>query len=93
LTFRIYRSSTPDAIVLAVSGDLHGEHTARLQEFLANERDRPVTLDLQNVSLVDRAAVQFLAAVEAAGIRIVNCPEYVRTWMTAERDSRSPGTP
>jgi len=32
-------------------------------------------LDLKDVTLVDRAAVRFLAAAEAAGTRILNCPE------------------
>ena len=62
------------------------EHATRLQEFLANEADGRVTLDLKDVSLVDRAAVRFLAEAEAAGIHIVNCPEYVRSWIAAERD-------
>jgi anti-anti-sigma regulatory factor len=62
------------------------EHATRLQEFLANEANGHVTLDLKDVTLVDRAAVHFLAGAEAAGIRIVNCPEYVRSWIAAERD-------
>jgi hypothetical protein len=33
------------------------------------------------VTLVDREAVRFLASVEAGGVRIVNCPKYVRTWI------------
>ena len=92
MTFRIYRSSTPHAIVFALSGDMDREHAARLQEYLASETDRRVTLDLQNVALVDRDAVQFLADAEAVGIRIVNCPAYVRTWIAAERESRPPRT-
>jgi len=64
------------------------DQAARLQEYLANETDHRVTLDLQNVTLVDREAVQFLADVEAVGIRIVNCPAYVRTWIAAERESQ-----
>jgi len=88
LTFRIYRSSTPDAIVFALSGDIDLEHAARLQELLANETDGRVTLDLKDVTLVDRAAVQFLADVEATGIRIINCPGYVRSWIAAERASQ-----
>jgi hypothetical protein len=48
-------------------------------------------LDLKEVTLVGQAAVRFLARVEAEGIRIVNCPGYVRSWIAAERDSRSFG--
>jgi ABC-type transporter Mla MlaB component len=87
LTLRILRSSTPDAVVLALSGDIDREHITPLQEFLANETDGRLTLDLQNVTIVDRAAVEFLARVEAGGVRLVNCPGYVRTWIGAERDS------
>jgi hypothetical protein len=88
VTLRIYRSSTPDAIVFALSGDMDLEHVARLQELLANETVNRVTLDLKEVTFADRAAVQFLASAEAAGIRIVNCPRYVRSWIAAESESQ-----
>ena len=88
MTFRIYRSSTPDAVVFALSGDMDLEHVARLQEALADETDSRVILDLKDVTLVDRAAVQFLADVESAGVRIVDCPGYVRSWIAAERASQ-----
>ena len=87
-TFRIHRSATPDAVVFALSGDMDQEHAAWLHELLASETDGPVTLDLQNVTLVDRAAVQFLGRVEADGTQIVNCPGYVLTWIAAEKDSQ-----
>ncbi|HWZ60137.1 MAG TPA: STAS domain-containing protein [Gemmatimonadaceae bacterium] len=93
MTFRIHRSSTPDAVVLALSGDIDREHAARLQQFLSSDPGRRLILDLQNVTLVDRAAVEFLVGAEATGIRLVNCPEYVRTWIAAERDSQPQPTP
>jgi anti-anti-sigma regulatory factor len=64
------------------------EHVARLQELLANETVNRVTLDLKEVAFADRAAVQFLASAETAGIRIVNCPPYVRSWIAAETESQ-----
>ena len=64
------------------------EHVVRLQESLADETDSRVILDLKDVTLVDRAAVQFLADVETAGVRIVNCPGDVRSWIAAERASQ-----
>jgi len=86
---RIHRESTPDAIVFELSGDMDQEHAARLQELLANEADGRLTLDLRNVTLVDRAAVHFLTEAESAGIRIVNCPGYVRSWIVAEKDGQT----
>jgi hypothetical protein len=88
LTLRIYRSSTPDAVVFALSGDMDLEHVARLQELLASETVNRLTLDLKEVTFADRAAVQFLASAEASGIRIVNCPRYVRSWITAEAENQ-----
>ena len=93
MTFRIQRSSTRDAVVLAVSGDIDREHAARLQQYLTGDTGRRLILDLQHVTLVDRTAIQFLAGLEATGIRLVNCPEYVRTWIAAERDSQPQPAP
>ena len=95
MTLRIHRSSTPDAIVFALSGDIDGEHAARLQQFLPSDTGRRLILDLRNVTLVERAAIEFLAVLEATGIRLVNCPGYVhvRTWIAAETDGQPQPTP
>jgi len=59
-----------------------------LQELLATTAAGRVVLDLKDIiTLVDRAAVRFLARVEMAGTEIVNCPEYVRSWIAAENES------
>jgi anti-anti-sigma regulatory factor len=88
LTYRINRATQPDGIVFALSGVLNAEHATRLEELLATETAGRVVLDLKDVTLVDRAAVRFLALVEGAGAEIVNCPEYVRSWIKAEQDGR-----
>ena len=49
------------------------------------ESNRHISLDLADVTLVDREAMTFLARVEAAGADLVNCPEYVRRWIDAEQ--------
>jgi anti-anti-sigma regulatory factor len=87
VTYRIHRSKQPGAIVFALSGVLDADLAARLEPLLASESDGSIVLDLKDVTLVDRTAVRFLAAVEATGTQIVNCPEYVRIWIVAESDS------
>ena len=89
MSYRILRSATPDAIVFAVSGDMDGDHAAGLRELLMSEPGGRIVLDLRDITLVNHAAVRCLARVEAEGIRIVNCPGYVRSWIAAERASRS----
>ena len=84
MAFRIHRSVEPGATVFALSGVLDTEHVARLQELLATAVAGRIVLDLREITLVDRAAVQFLARVTSAGAEIVNCPEYVHSWIAAE---------
>ena len=84
MTYRIHWSTRPDASIFALSGLLDGEHAAQLEELLASATGGRIVLDLKDVTLVDRAAVLFLARTEMAGAEIVNCPEYVRSWIAAE---------
>lgn len=79
---------SPDAVVFVLSGEMDSEHVARLRELLISEGDDHVVLDLQDITLVNRDAVRFLAGVETAGISVANCPEYVRTWIAAEKDGQ-----
>jgi len=55
---------------------------------LATEADVRIVIDLRGVTLVDRTGVCFLARAQSAGAEIVNCPEYVRSWMATKEDSR-----
>lgn len=61
------------------------ELVTTLQEFIAKEAPHLITLDLKDVTIADRKAVRFLVGAEATGIRIINCPEYVRNWIAAEK--------
>jgi STAS domain len=80
VTYRIHQSVQRGANVFLLSGVLDAEHVARLEELLATAPDGRIVLDLKDITLVDRAAVQFLARRESAGAEMVNCPEYVRSW-------------
>ncbi len=88
MTYRIQQSVQDGASVFLLSGVLDTEHVARLEELLATAANGRIVFDLKDITLVDRAAVQFLARLELAGAETVNCPEYVRSWITAENESR-----
>jgi acylglycerol lipase len=83
MTFRVQRSTVDDALVLMLSGDIAGDHTADL-ETLVNAGEGPMVLDLKDVSVVDRAGVLLLARSEARGATLLNCPSYVREWILRE---------
>jgi hypothetical protein len=50
---------------------------------------RHIAFDMQDVTLVDRGAVEFLARWESEGVVLENCPAYVREWIAAERNRRN----
>ena len=72
-------------VVFTVSGRLETDSLRELSALLALESSaRAVTLELQDLVLVDRDAVGFLRACVAKGIELRNCPQYIRTWMACD---------
>jgi anti-anti-sigma regulatory factor len=87
MSCKIERIVSPGAmVVLRISGRFDGEHVDTLRQLIAQERTG-VAIDLTDVLLVDREAVRLLAATEANGIELKNCPAYIREWTARERDS------
>ena len=82
---RIQRSSN-GAVVFALIGRIEFDNVAELERLLSLEAvGQEIVLDLQDVTLVDRNAVRFLGRCEAEGVKLVNCPPYIRDWIEAER--------
>jgi hypothetical protein len=81
MTCKIVRLAEPDQLVLLhISGHLQEEHINMIDDLLAKETG-PVALDLEEVTLIDREAVRFLATLDAQGVGLRNCPEFIREWM------------
>ena len=81
---RIQRYSN-QGIVLSLSGHIEIEDVAELRRLLGLEAaGQAVALDLQDITLADRDAVKFLARCEAEGIKLENCPSYIREWIDTE---------
>lgn len=79
---KIGRSNDQGHPVFALSGRIEEQDVPELQRLLdvdGNVSD--ITLDLEELRLVDRQVIGFLAACEARGIKLKNCPSYVREWM------------
>ena len=85
MTHRIERSTNARGVTFVLSGEMDSDHVAELDALMAAESNRPVVLDLADVTLVNREAIEFLTRVEAAGAVLINCPEYVRSWIDAEQ--------
>jgi hypothetical protein len=65
---------------------MKAEHVADMEALFKSENSaRQIVLDLKDLTLVDRDAVRFLENCETDGIKLRNCPDYIREWITRER--------
>jgi hypothetical protein len=86
---RIQRSSEQE-VIFSLSGRIEMEDVEELRRLLSLEAaGQGIVLDLQNITLVDRDAVKFLAGWEEEGIKLENCPAYIREWIDTERGRSS----
>jgi hypothetical protein len=83
------RRSANGHVVFALSGRIAQDDLAELEALIGSEaKDRSIVLDLKDVTLVGRDAVNFLERCEGDNITLTNCPEYVREWITGHRRGR-----
>jgi anti-anti-sigma regulatory factor len=84
--FMIRRSSPGRRVVYFVMGRIDGEALSELQRLLSGESaGTRVILDLEDVRQVGAEAVEFFARCKDAGIKLRNCPAYVREWIASSR--------
>ena len=69
-----------------MSGQMHEENIAELRDLFRLEPEGlPIVLDLKDLTLVDREVVRFLEHCDSDGIKLKNCPAYIREWIVRER--------
>ena len=76
-------------VVFTLSGRIEAEDVTELQRLLELEPvARHRVLDLEDITLAERDAVTFLMRCEQSGIRLENCPPYIREWIEREKGTR-----
>jgi hypothetical protein len=86
MTLRIERLSVERGTRIHLSGELRCEQLSDVRTEI-ERAGQQVTLDLDELGLVDIHAVRFLNTCEAQNVEIVNCAPYIREWMFQERGS------
>ncbi len=68
-------------------GQLTKEYLPEVERLLAGEAaaSQTMSIDLANVTFVDREAMVFLCSAKSKNIAIENCPSYVIRWIQQER--------
>jgi anti-anti-sigma regulatory factor len=84
MTLRIERSSDRGHTTIRLIGRMRVEHVAEVQKEI-EASSQAVTLDLEDVTLVDVEVVRFLGACETRGIELRNGSPYIGHWIARER--------
>jgi len=64
---------------------MRAEHLEELEKQIRHSGPA-ITLDLEEVTLVDLEIVRFLGTCEAQGATLLRCSPYIRDWIGEERD-------
>jgi len=87
MTFRIETAARERFTVFVLSGRIETPAIAELTKLFGVHTDgHHIVIDLKDVSLVDREVMHFFARCEADGVKLENCPPYIREWMEREKD-------
>ena len=81
---RIEKQTDGSVTRLRLSGRIQSDRIPCIRSEMSDSSARRV-LELDDVTLVDVAAVRFLMSCENEGVELVRCPPYVREWMLRER--------
>ena len=84
MTLRIEKDSDGQTTTLRLIGRMRREHIEELKAQI-KAGGTSVTLDLNEVSLIDLEGIRFLATCQIEGIPLVHCSRYIQNWITKER--------
>src|SRR5579864_8295945 len=84
MTLKIEKYTDGDRTTIRLIGRMRAEHLEELGKQI-REIGPAITLDLEEVTLVDVEIVRFLGICEARGASLLNCSPYIRDWISKER--------
>jgi hypothetical protein len=84
MTLRIEKDSNGQTTTIRLIGRMKRECIEELKAQI-KAGGTSVTLDLNEVSLVDLDVIRFLATCQTEGISLVHCSRYINNWIAKER--------
>jgi hypothetical protein len=85
MTFRIETAVRGRSTVFILSGRLGTQVIAELSRLIELPTERDIVLDLKDVGVIDREVMRFFLRCGADGVKLENCPSYLREWMEREK--------
>ncbi len=88
MSLRIDRTVEGDLVVFKLTGRIQAADIPQLLTLLKTESSwHGIVLDLEQIKLVDRDAVLFLALSEMTGAKLRNTSAYIQEWITQEKSA------
>jgi len=84
---KLERSSDGERTTIRLIGRARSEHLGEIANQIGGCGPN-VTLDLEEVTVVDVHVVRFLGRCEKEGTALLHCPPYVREWISREQRQR-----
>ena len=85
MTLKIERHSDGLSTTIRLTGRMRAEHLEELKTQIG-ESGSKITLDLEEVNLVDVDIIRFLGTCQAKGVCLLHCPPYIIDWIAKEQD-------
>lgn len=86
MTWKIEKHCDGQRTTIRLIGRMQLQHLQALQT-LIDESSAPITLDLDELMLVDVEAVCFLGRCQNDGVSLLHCSRYIKDWIAKERDA------
>ena len=84
MTFRLSRVVRGKHVTFAFSGELTWKELTEITPLIERERSGPIVLDLADLTMASREAIEYLRQAADDGAELVNCPPYICRWIEAE---------
>jgi len=83
-----YKIVSAASVTLLLNGKFGEDAIPELEHSIVEAREarRRVYIDLSEVTLVNRKAVQYFSEQAAQDVKLVNCPVYLRRWLSQVSD-------
>ena len=81
---KIERHSDGERTIIRLIGRAQFEHLGEITNQMGSCGPN-VTLDLEEVTVVEVEVVRFLGSCEKKGTELLHCPTYIREWISCEQ--------
>jgi anti-anti-sigma regulatory factor len=85
MTLKIESYSDGRSTTIRLIGRMRAEHLEELKKQI-RESGSKITLDLEEVNLVDVDVIRFLGTCQGEGVCLLHCSPYISDWIAKEQD-------